>query len=80
MRRYLSSDYFRRKEAKPVFRHGIFIILCTWKNTQTRFVESGYIDIDNKMLVANAVPESAKKSQQNTNERLQAKQRRVFEV
>ena len=31
------------------------------EKTQTRFVESGYIDIDNKMLVANAVPESAKK-------------------
>ena len=40
------------------FRLFIFIILEEKK--QTRFVESG--DIDIKKLVANAVPESAKKS------------------
>ena len=62
LRRYLSSDYFRRKETKPAGgkKNSFSSLLFYMVEKQTRFVES--IDSDIKKLVANAVPESTKKT------------------
>ena len=64
LRRYLSADYFRGKETKPAksqLKCFIFSSLLFYmEEKQTRFVKSN--DGDIKKLVANAVPESTKKS------------------
>ena len=64
LRRYLSSDYFRRKETEPAEKSQLksftFSLNIYMEEKQTRFVESSDSDIKN--LVANAVPESTKKS------------------
>ena len=57
MRRYLSSDYFRRKDTKPMGKSQLesctFSLLSFYmEENQTRFVESS----DVKKLVANSVP------------------------
>ena len=50
LRRYLSSDYFRRKETRPA------------EKSQLKSFTFSSNDSDLKKLVANAVPESTKKS------------------
>ena len=65
LRGYLSSDYFRRKETKPVGKSQLksftfSSLLFYMGEKQTRFVKSS--DNEIKKLVANAVPESTKKS------------------
>ena len=50
LRRYLFSDYFRRKETRPA------------EKASSRVSQFSSGDSDLKKLVANAVPESTKKS------------------
>ena len=65
LRRYLSSEYFCRKETKPAEKSQLksftfSSLLFYMEEKQTRFAESS--DGDIKELVANAVQESTKKS------------------
>ena len=65
LRGYLSSDYFRRKETKQAGKSQLksftfSSLLFYMEEKQTRFVK--YSDGEIKKLVANAVPESTKKS------------------
>ena len=65
LRRYLSSVFFRRKETKPAGKSRLnsftfSSLLFYMEEKQTRFVKS--LDNEIKKLVANAVPESTKKS------------------
>ena len=63
LRRYLSFDYFRRKEGKLAEKIQLerfkFSLLFYKEEKETLFVES--IDSDIKKPVANAVPENTKK-------------------
>ena len=65
LRRYLPSDYFRRKETKPAEKSQLksftfSSLLFYIEEKQTRFVDSS--DSEIKKVVANAVLESTKKS------------------
>ena len=65
LRGYLSSDYFRRKETKPAGKSQLksftfSSLLFYMGEKQIRFVKSS--DNEIKKLVANAVPQSTKKS------------------
>ena len=61
----MSSDYFGRKETKPAGKSQLksftfSSLLFYMEKKQTRFVKSS--DNEIKKLIANAVPESTKKS------------------